>query len=866
MRCARGAALVLCLLVPVCAAAARRGDQAVHVVRRGETLSAIAARHGIPLADLQSWNGLSSDVIQKGQQLRLVPPSGPRPEWHVVQPGETLSAVAATYGLPVARLRRLNRLRSDVIQKGQRLRLAEPGTPRHPAGAPAGTEQATVHVVGRGETLSSIAQRHGVPGARLAELNDLPSSVIRVGQRLRVPPPTAVALPGEATGDLVIHEVHPGDTLAEVARRYGASPDEVRHLNGLPSESIRAGQRLHVPRPATGARPGARPADGVVADTPAPPAPVVQEPAAPPPGAAAADGKLAASGAVPAAGGKRGIAEPPLGTAQEEAEETLDPDGQGADGWDPWAGAPEAQGPAEYVVRPGDYLTGIAARFDLGLGLLRQLNHLRSDVIQPGQRLRLRPTDLEQAVHVVQRGETLSGIAQHYRLQVPQLCALNDIRDGRIFVGQKLRLREAPRTTHIVEPGDALWEIARAYGMGVEELKALNDLASDHVYPGQELRLAATSATRYDTYRVLPGDYLGQIARLHQMSVAELKEVNGLRTSVIHPGAQLRVRPLLGATAPAPRMVDWKALEVLHPGLRPLLADNGPYYFQQPQAGRQEGRRHFESYPGSPMEAYGQACRLWAAFAAAVDQRGPLGRSLEGWYFVLDPGHGGLDPGAIVPSEDGNGQTVYVVEDEYVHDLALRVYVLLRLHGAEVGMTILSPNHLIRQNLPATRTFVNEKNEVYNSLALNQMNDSRAWPRGGNLTHRVRIARQALARAPAGRRIFLSFHADIEPRAPQAPLVLYYESRDGRRRDRSSYRLARALLPALGAGARVRGQALGVLRENPADLKVLLELRNLAYRDHVWAVRFEQLRQRDAEKVVQGILDYVRARPLSASR
>jgi hypothetical protein len=41
-------------------------------------------------------------------------------------------------------------------------------------------------------------------------------------------------------------------------------------------------------------------------------------------------------------------------------------------------------------------------------------------------------------------------------------------------------------------------------------------------------------------------------------------------------------------------------------------------------------------------------------------------------------------------------------------------------------------------------------------------------------------------------------------------------------------------------------------------VKVVLELRNLAYTDHAWALRFEQLRQRDAEKVVKGVLDYVR--------
>jgi N-acetylmuramoyl-L-alanine amidase len=130
----------------------------------------------------------------------------------------------------------------------------------------------------------------------------------------------------------------------------------------------------------------------------------------------------------------------------------------------------------------------------------------------------------------------------------------------------------------------------------------------------------------------------------------------------------------------------------------------------------------------------------------------------------------------------------------------------------------------------------------------------------------VQIARSAFANASPGRRVFLSFHADIDPKAPEVPLVLFYQSRNGKRLDRASRQFARSLLPALGAGARVRGQGLGVLRNNPADVKVLIELRNMAYRDHVWALRFEQLRHRDAEKVVRGLLDYTLHSALSAHR
>ena len=237
-----------------------------------------------------------------------------------------------------------------------------------------------------------------------------------------------------------------------------------------------------------------------------------------------------------------------------------------------------------------------------------------------------------------------------------------------------------------------------------------------------------------------------------------------------------------------------------------------------------------------------------------------LSDTLNGWHMVLDPGHGGLDPGAVVENLDGNGNRLYVVEDEYVYDIALRVYVLLRLHGAAVTMTLLSPNHLIRHTDPPARTFVNEKNEVYNSYSFNKHNKRAHWPNGGrdgNLTYRVNIARKAFRNIPKNRRMFFSFHADIDHRSPEAPLVLYHKSRNGTRVDTPSKNFAQSILPALGAGAYARGQNLGVLRNNPACVKVILELRNLAYTDHAWVLRFEQLRQRDAEKVVKGVLNYV---------
>ncbi|MDE2809225.1 MAG: LysM peptidoglycan-binding domain-containing protein [Gemmatimonadota bacterium] len=640
----------------------------------------------------------------------------------------------------------------------------------------------------------------------------------------------------------VVHVVKRGDTLSEIAARYRVSQGQIKRWNKLRSNRIYTGQSLRVgSRVKSGDWYRVRRGDTL--------------------------SKIARQFAVPVYKLKalNQLDGDVIHVGQKLYLQTAAPVRSAlADDHD--------EEPREYTVRRGDTLSKIALRFDVGLGFLRQLNKLKSDLIRPGQKLRLRASRLEEAVHVVKEDETLTEIARRYRVSVSQLQRLNGLVGDRILIGQKLRLKDAESTVHIVERGDALWEIARAYGISVYRLKILNGLRSNRIYPGQKLKLypdgklepsTASAGPRLATYVVQRGDYLGQIARLHQMSVAEITRINKLKkNAVIHPGDRLKVRPMRWVELSE---INWDDLQIRRSDTPKIASANGPYYFSRPRNKRQPSKKYYEDHPSSPRQTYRQAARLWREFERKVGRMGRLSSRLEGWHIVLDPGHGGLDPGAIVSARDGNGRRLYVVEDEYVFDIALRVYVLARLHGAQVTMTLLSPNHLIRQSEPPTRTFVHEKNEVYNWAAYNQTNKLSAWPRYNNLSTRVRIARQAFAKAPKGRRIFLSLHADSEPKAPEAPLVLYYKSSKSGRVDRVSRQFARSLLPALGAGARMRGQNLGVLRDNPADVKVLIEVRNMAYRDHVWALRFEDLRHRDAEKVVRGLLDHAARASLRAS-
>ena len=137
---------------------------------------------------------------------------------------------------------------------------------------------------------------------------------------------------------------------------------------------------------------------------------------------------------------------------------------------------------------------------------------------------------------------------------------------------------------------------------------------------------------------------MGRIARLHQMSVKELKKLNNLQSSIIHPGDQLKVPPLLGRGSERAKLgeIDWDDLMNSLDGVRGIQIETGPYYGWSPQASHQSHDRYFEVAQQSPLQTYKKAKRLLQAFEREVSRLRRLSNTLSNWHIVLDPGHGGL--------------------------------------------------------------------------------------------------------------------------------------------------------------------------------------------------------------------------------
>jgi peptidoglycan DL-endopeptidase LytE len=136
------AAMATGLILTVFGASAS-ADGNTYTVKSGDTLWKISQNNHITVDQLKTWNQLTSDTIYLNQNLLIVPPSTTAPSSAVssaatgsytVKSGDTLYGIAKTYGTTVISLKSINGLTSDLIQIGQQLKIPTTTTaPLNPA-------------------------------------------------------------------------------------------------------------------------------------------------------------------------------------------------------------------------------------------------------------------------------------------------------------------------------------------------------------------------------------------------------------------------------------------------------------------------------------------------------------------------------------------------------------------------------------------------------------------------------------------------------------------------------------------------------------------------------------------------------------
>ena len=181
---------------------------------------------------------------------------------HIVQAGESLSAIAARYGVSLQALITTNNIANpNHIFVGQRLRIPT-GQQQPGAAQPSGCSQ--THNVVAGETLSGLAVQYGVTIQSLAQANNTSvTSFVFIGQQLCIPSSssggggTSGGGTGTSTGGFW-YEVQIGDTLSRIAFNNGSTITAIMQANNFTNpNTVFWGTRLWIPQGGAGAPPSA---------------------------------------------------------------------------------------------------------------------------------------------------------------------------------------------------------------------------------------------------------------------------------------------------------------------------------------------------------------------------------------------------------------------------------------------------------------------------------------------------------------------------------------------------------------------------------------------------------------------------------
>lgn len=439
-----------------------------HRVKRGETLSSIAQKYGMSIAELKEKNRIKGSKLSLKQQLKVkdeenlmvIEPAKVLAEntkselqaakkqqtaenaspVHTVKSGETLFSIAKANNTTVAELKKLNDLSNGKIRLGQELKLSQAEVAPTTIAANKVEANPISYKVKRGETLSSISKKYNITEEELKASNNLKSNTLRSGQNLQI---AQVATPASAVpsnkaeleAKSVSYKVKKGETLSSISKKYHITEDELKAMNNLKSSAIRFGQELKVNQPLE---------------------------------VASANN-----------GSKNTKADPVVAT---------------------------------YKVKKGETLSDIAEKNNVSVADIKSLNNLHSSSIRPGQQLQLVSKDVQPEqeaiaktektiVHKVESGESLYLIAKKYNVAIDELKRLNNLDGAKLKPGQSLSVNMPvensnstaekktvkPKITHKVKSGESFYSLAKKYGCSVNDIKEWNSKPDNKLNPGDKI-------------------------------------------------------------------------------------------------------------------------------------------------------------------------------------------------------------------------------------------------------------------------------------------------------------------------------------------------------------------------------------------
>jgi len=220
-----------------------------HKVRKGETLATIARKYDCSSTEIKKWNKLKKSSVYKGQSLKIYVQT----KQPAVQ-AKTPKAVPSTQSIAI---------NYDSLTENQTVAAVE----KKPATT---TVAPKYHVVKKGESLGKVATKYHVTTKNLQAWNNLKSTSLIVGQKIRVNAPgkttinESLAVTKEkennkptaqlkpVASNAKYHVVKKGEFLTKIATTYGVTTDDLVSWNSLETNNLLVGQKLRVNQPDTG--------------------------------------------------------------------------------------------------------------------------------------------------------------------------------------------------------------------------------------------------------------------------------------------------------------------------------------------------------------------------------------------------------------------------------------------------------------------------------------------------------------------------------------------------------------------------------------------------------------------------------------
>ena len=462
-----------------------QGTRSTYTVKRGDTLANIASRSGVNWRDIAEWNQIDASAnLLAGSTLYLynaksieplssasnTAPS--QPESYVVQSGDTLIGTANRFGLSVTQLATYNNLssRADLL-RGQKLWLV-PGkvtapatTPAAPSTKPTKSSTATKNYkVKPGDGLIALSRQFNVPTTTLATLNNIRTTdSLYVGQNLKVPANVDFTT-APTTSNSVASSTSSSNTTA-------SSSSSVATTN----YKVKSGDTLIGIANSVGISPEELAAVNTNFD---------------------AKARLQRGQTIK------------VPVTKDLVDRQLNDKA------------------VSYKVKSGDTLTGVAQRYNIGLGDLAAANNLKTN-----SNLILGRTITIPANGTVSASSNASSTSNSNKGSSSASAETTSSTAS----GKKLGNTESYK----VKSGDGLIALARQFGISVEDLAATNDLATNaQLQRGQTIKVPKATVS----YTVGSGDNLIGLARKYGVSTKELADMNNIAVdTMLQRGQRLTV-------------------------------------------------------------------------------------------------------------------------------------------------------------------------------------------------------------------------------------------------------------------------------------------------------------------------------------